>query len=697
MNNKKSTKRTLVTSVLSLVLCMAMLIGTTFAWFTDSVTSGNNKIQSGTLEVDLLVKDKTDGKYKSIKESEEAIFAYELWEPGYVEYANVQVKNMGTLALKYMMKVVATGEVSILADVIDVYFVYGEVTPTRESLATMQPVGTLRDVLESKDADGYLHGYLLANDNAEGGEDEAKATIALKMRETAGNEYQGLSIGSKFDINLIATQYTYESDSFDNTYDKDASFEERVEVTASNFADALAAIKDSNYDTVRIVLTEDVSWETGASHGSTPWVDAAATASTIIIEGNGHTVTATGDGVGPIRAANGANLVFENVKFVDESESYAEGSWEFGYLEFGGNLEFVDCTFVNAVAFASDSATFTNCSFNSNAENEYDAWVSNGVATFTGCTFEGYRGLKMHEDYDSEISSVVVDNCEFGPLSEKPGVAIGDVNPDTVVTIINSTFVDCQPGDQGKYIYESDTDVTTFVFTEENNTVVNREDIVEIATAEQLFAFAETVNGGNGMSGKLVRLTADIDLEGKEWTPIGQTGGYSAETYFQGTFDGQGYTISNLNVAVWEEGTDGGANYASGLFGFIDAADAVIKNVKVDGAVVTGHHWTGVIAGYITGSITGCEVKNATVTCTHENDNACGDKAGVITGYVNKGTVTNNTVTDCKVVAGRDAGQVAGAAKTTQVYDNTISNVSVEKAGNCTGAHIQEEEIGRQL
>ena len=53
MNNKKSTKRALTSSILSLVLCIAMLIGSTFAWFTDNVTSANNKIQSGSLKVDF--------------------------------------------------------------------------------------------------------------------------------------------------------------------------------------------------------------------------------------------------------------------------------------------------------------------------------------------------------------------------------------------------------------------------------------------------------------------------------------------------------------------------------------------------------------------------------------------------------------------------------------------------------------------
>ena len=77
MTNKKTTKRALLSSVLSLVICFTMLIGTTFAWFTDSVTSTGNIIQAGTLKIDLLVKDDA-GKYQSIKDSKAAIFNYDL-------------------------------------------------------------------------------------------------------------------------------------------------------------------------------------------------------------------------------------------------------------------------------------------------------------------------------------------------------------------------------------------------------------------------------------------------------------------------------------------------------------------------------------------------------------------------------------------------------------------------------------------
>ena len=92
MNNKKSTKRTLLTSVLSLVLCMAMLIGTTFAWFTDSVTSGNNIIKSGNLDIELEYYNEDTKEWKTVEGASD-IFTSNLWEPGHTEIVYLKLTN----------------------------------------------------------------------------------------------------------------------------------------------------------------------------------------------------------------------------------------------------------------------------------------------------------------------------------------------------------------------------------------------------------------------------------------------------------------------------------------------------------------------------------------------------------------------------------------------------------------------------
>ncbi len=115
-NSKKHTKRALLSSALSLLLCITMLIGTTWAWFTDSVTSAGNIIKSGTLDVEMSWADgKENPDSATWKDaSTGAIFDYALWEPGYVQVRHVKIANVGTLAFKYQIAIKANGELELL-------------------------------------------------------------------------------------------------------------------------------------------------------------------------------------------------------------------------------------------------------------------------------------------------------------------------------------------------------------------------------------------------------------------------------------------------------------------------------------------------------------------------------------------------------------------------------------------------------
>ena len=103
MANKKVSRRALFTSIMSLILCCAMLMGTTFAWFTDSVSSENNIIKSGTLDVKMYWADELMAGDKKVDANTKLFDNVELWEPGMVVYENLQVVNAGTLALKYQL------------------------------------------------------------------------------------------------------------------------------------------------------------------------------------------------------------------------------------------------------------------------------------------------------------------------------------------------------------------------------------------------------------------------------------------------------------------------------------------------------------------------------------------------------------------------------------------------------------------
>lgn len=220
-----------------------------------------------------------------------------------------------------------------------------------------------------------------------------------------------------------------------------------------------------------------------------------------------------------------------------------------------------------------------------------------------------------------------------------------------------------------------------------------KDDTYYIASTEGLVWFAKQVNeSNNSFSGKTVALVCDIDLADIDWEPIGQTGA----TEFRGVFDGQGYTIKNLNVNSSAH-TD--KHYSSGLFGWAERG-VTIKNVKVDGATVTGNHNVAVIVGYTySGKIENCHVSNADIVCNHANADACGDKCGLIAGYAgDESRFKDCTGKDSTVKAGRDAGQLIGAGYNVSISNCSATNVEVTATGDCNEQkNINNAVIGRVL
>ena len=215
MTNFVTTKRALLTSVLSLVLCFAMLLGTTFAWFTDSVTSSGNVIQTGDLDVEMYYANGTEDPSTAGWKNADgvAIFNYDNWEPGYADAKHIKIVNAGTLAFDWMLRITSSDVVGELAEVIDVYYFATASAYTRDAVKNATPLGTLREVMNTaKNISNTVKGTLLADT-------ETAFTIVLVMQEDAGNEYQNLSIGSDLSIEVFATQRSYEKDSFDENYD----------------------------------------------------------------------------------------------------------------------------------------------------------------------------------------------------------------------------------------------------------------------------------------------------------------------------------------------------------------------------------------------------------------------------------------------------------------------------------------------
>ena len=195
MNNRMQTKRALLTSVMALVMCVVMLVGTTFAWFTDTASTNVNKIEAGKLDIALEMKEGNDwvnaeGKTLEFKKADNAPAGEKvLWEPGATyELPKLRVVNNGNLTIKYKVALTGIQGNAKLNEVID--WTIGNIgsADTYTSLA----------VGESKEF-----------------------TISGTMKTTANNDYQGLSIDG-IGITVYATQDTVEYDSTGNQYDAKA-------------------------------------------------------------------------------------------------------------------------------------------------------------------------------------------------------------------------------------------------------------------------------------------------------------------------------------------------------------------------------------------------------------------------------------------------------------------------------------------
>ncbi len=274
MTKTKSTKRALLLSALSLLMCVSMLIGSTFAWFTDSVTSAGNKIVAGTLDVQLLMDADVDGTYDDISDSTSPIFgagsiaqnnnAETLWEPGKTQVAYLAIKNNGSLDLKYTVGL--------------------KVTNVSKDLYEVMEYAIVPDANKDNPVASWTSGYsVVVGTQSVSGDVSLTAgathyfALAIHMDENAGNKYQGGEVN--FDLTVLATQLASEFDSFDNQYDKDAKYPEvdtvtvsesgaEVELSAGNIKVTVPASAAEKDDVYKIVVSNEKT-ETDSATGET--------------------------------------------------------------------------------------------------------------------------------------------------------------------------------------------------------------------------------------------------------------------------------------------------------------------------------------------------------------------------------------------------------------------------------------------
>ncbi|MCR5151327.1 MAG: SipW-dependent-type signal peptide-containing protein [Clostridiales bacterium] len=237
----KSTKKRMIFSMLSMALCAVMLIGTTFAWFTDSVTSGINRINAGNLDVELYHSNGVANDEAVTAQT--SLFGVDLWEPGVIAYENFKVANVGDLALKYNLKMSIGGYNTVkntdynLTQVLKVAIVDGGFSGDRAAASALSFDATLDEfvqggsLLAGEDSSFGVVIYWQPNDN-----DIDNLYNLNNGKESSDGSALWVDLG----IDLVATQLSYESDSFDNLYDESAVLPaQRISAVVSDLSQPL--------------------------------------------------------------------------------------------------------------------------------------------------------------------------------------------------------------------------------------------------------------------------------------------------------------------------------------------------------------------------------------------------------------------------------------------------------------------------
>ena len=317
MTNRKSTKRALLGSIMAMVLCLAMLVGATFAWFTDTASTGVNKIQAGNLDIKVeYAKEKMndDGTlageltdWTPIDNATNVFDPNALWEPGRTEYVVFRITNNGNLALKYKLSLETLaqkpginkdGEEFYLADYLcasaKVNVGPGEVGSGVSSLGAFMTklndlgVAGVKNVLDPEYhplTDATVNGTLLPGKTN-------CVPMAIWMPTSVGNEANAISPDKAatidFGINVVATQDTVESDSFNNQYDADAPLDFEPVSTADELK--AAATNGKN-----VQLTQDVTLTDALTFNNAVTIDLNGKTLTSSLNSNGYSLVTYAD------------------------------------------------------------------------------------------------------------------------------------------------------------------------------------------------------------------------------------------------------------------------------------------------------------------------------------------------------------------------------------------------------------------
>ena len=412
-NNQKATKRALLTSVMALVMCVVMLVGTTFAWFTDTASTGVNKIQAGNLDVKLEYKNSEQTAFAETNTNTKVFKDGALWEPGHVEYVVLKISNAGNLALKYKLGIniaSETGSTNVfdksfkLSDYIKFAVIDGESTnlANRDALVT-EAAAAGDHVLNA----GYTdEGHLLKDA-------DKVVTLVVWMPTDVGNEANhktGVDAPSiDLGINVVATQYTYEYDSFGNDYDANAAYP----ITDS------AALNEA--------LTTGGSIALGADAKADSYLDISNN-TTISLGGNTLTI---GDNT---KLTGGSDLTVSGGKVLRETYS--------GYVDVRPGTTTNSVITYTDVVFDNTYKTKTYGPCTDRVESALEFCPENGGSAtfyFKNCTFKNSQVLFEGLSGKNGSFTATFENCTFNNLGTSAGIAVDSYLTGTI-TVKDCTF-----------------------------------------------------------------------------------------------------------------------------------------------------------------------------------------------------------------------------------------------------------------
>ena len=687
-----------------------------------------NKIQSGTLQVDLLVKGGNTGKtdYTSVKTGELAnkpIFNYDLWEPGYTLVTYAKVVNNGTLALKYTLKFMSEDDIAAqkLAEVIDVFYAPFEVagidsrTALNEKIAdkTLHPLGTLKDVFTQGDA-------VVMNDNLLAKDDDTNpttnfedyATIVLKMQENAGNEYQDQTI-SAFDIQLLATQYTYEEDTFDDKYDENATYPVvplSFKIGSKEYAGSpefINSVKDDVDENTNVIPeTKVFSLEVYTPDDMvaiSQMMKDGIISSNVGSEDNRRTIKLMNDidmsGVnfvpfGSMRITfDGNNHKISNLAPVQDATGRSS------LVSYGGGWVIKDLTIENATlkgtqigAFfgQSDGAAMENCTLAGNvkvtwAQNPGDykesyqaigavvGWVSNNL-TLTNVQVADNTNITIVND---GMDAANEDGRPYQGTNPFIGAVLGGTkNADELaediivgknVTINGKPYAVKMTVNGQNYNVSPAFKKSLGTAWDDGKLGEHEVFTAQISTPDDLAAFSKMTNVSGWVTGDwsnmvTLNINDDLDFTGVDWTPIGPRASL--------TIEGNNHTISNLSSTL--------LSYA----GYTFVNDLTIKNVTASGSQM------GAFAAAAEGlNLTNCTLAgnvNITYSATTETWRAI----GALVGWNSDVTFNNVNIADNTVITldatGIEEGHADASLLTYDTYVGTGTYTGVTVGSNVT-------------